>query len=50
VAATAVLLTATLITDPRDALIGLGLMVAGVPAYFSFRRGYAGSAAAPAAP
>lgn len=32
-----VLLCATLMTDPRDALIGLALMLAGLPAYFWFR-------------
>ena len=34
----AVLLVNTLITDPRDALIGLGITAAGIPLYLYFRR------------
>jgi len=33
-----VLLVNTLVTDPRDALVGLGITAAGVPLYFWFRR------------
>jgi APA family basic amino acid/polyamine antiporter len=35
---TIALLCGTVINDPRDAAIGLALMLAGVPAYFWFRR------------
>ena len=38
----AVLLVNTLITDPRDALIGLGITAAGIPVYLYFRRQNAG--------
>ena len=34
----AVLLANTLATDPRDALIGLGITAAGIPAWLYFRR------------
>ena len=34
----AALLVNTLITDPRDALIGLGITAAGIPVYLYFRR------------
>ncbi len=34
----AVLLVNTVITDPRDALIGLGITAAGIPFYLAFRR------------
>ncbi len=34
----AALLVNTVVTDPRDALIGLGLMAAGIPFYLLFRR------------
>ena len=34
----AVLLVNTLITDPRDALIGLGITAAGIPVYLYFRK------------
>ena len=33
-----VLLGNTLITDPRDALIGLGITAAGIPVWLWFRR------------
>ena len=42
----AVLLVNTLLTDPRDALIGLGITAAGIPVYLYFRRQNAGRAAA----
>ena len=38
----AVLLINTILTDPRDALIGLGITAAGIPVYLYFRRQNAG--------
>ena len=34
------LIVVTLITKPREALMGLGLMMAGVPFYFYWNRGF----------
>ena len=35
---TGILLVNTILTDPRDALIGLGITAAGIPVYYAFRR------------